>query len=105
MFDSEPGAVVVPNQNLKPEYAYGADLGIELNFDNTFVLDISNYYTYVDNALVRRNYNLNGETQIFYDGELSNVQAIQNASKAWIYGFEMGFKMGYFKQIKINVSV
>ncbi|MDD7887138.1 TonB-dependent siderophore receptor [Flavivirga sp. 57AJ16] len=92
VFDSEPGSVVVPNENLKPEYAYGGELGVELDFDKKIVLDISTYYTYLNNALVRRDYSLNGNTEIVYDGELSNVQAIQNASKAWIYGFEVGLK-------------
>ena len=31
VFDSEPGSVVVPNQNLNPEYAYGGELGLSLN--------------------------------------------------------------------------
>ncbi|GAA4268608.1 TonB-dependent receptor plug domain-containing protein [Hyunsoonleella aestuarii] len=91
VFDSGPGSVVVPNESLKPEYAYGGEIGIKLNFKKV-TLDMSSYYTYLDNALVRRDYNLNGETTILYDGELSNVQAIQNASKAWIYGFEIGLK-------------
>ena len=92
VFDSEPGAVVVPNENLRPEYAYGGEVGLKLNFNNTFFIDLSTYYTYLDNALVRRNYTLNGRNEIVYDGELSTVQAIQNASKAWIYGFEAGLK-------------
>lgn len=92
VFDSEPGAVVVPNQNLKPEYAYGGELGLKLNFNQKFILDLATYYTYLDNALVRRDYTLNGESEIIYNGELSQVQAIQNASKAWIYGFEIGLK-------------
>ncbi|MDO5978643.1 TonB-dependent receptor plug domain-containing protein [Flavivirga spongiicola] len=90
VFDSEPGSVVVPNENLKPEYAYGGELGLKLDFNKKIILDMGTYYTYLDNALVRRDYNLNGNTEIIYDGELSNVQAIQNASKAWIYGFEVG---------------
>ncbi len=93
VFDSEPGSVVVPNENLRPEYAYGGELGVKLNFDKKLIIDMSTYYTYLDNALVRRDFTLNGESQIIYDGELSNVQAIQNASKAWIYGFEVGLKM------------
>ena len=92
VFDSEPGSVVVPNENLKPEYAYGGELGLKLDFNKKLVLDMGTYYTYLDNALVRRDYNLNGNTEIIYDGELSNIQAIQNASKAWIYGFEVGLK-------------
>lgn len=102
VFDSEPGSVVVPNENLKPEYSYGGELGLKLNFDDKFVLDLNTYYTYLDNALVRRDFTLNGETEIWYDNELSTVQAIQNASKAWIYGFEVGFK--YAISNKINLT-
>ena len=102
VFDSEPGSVVVPNENLKPEYAYGGELGLKLDFSNKLVLDMSTYYTYLDNALVRRDFTLNGETEIMYDGELSNVQAIQNASKAWIYGFEVGLKLMFTKQLKLT---
>ncbi|MEP1487928.1 MAG: TonB-dependent receptor [Algibacter sp.] len=102
VFDSEPGSVVVPNENLKPEYAYGGELGLKLSFDRAFFLDMSTYYTYLDNALVRRDYSLNGETEILYDGEISNVQAIQNASKAWIYGFEVGLKWSISNQFKLT---
>lgn len=102
VFDSEPGSVVVPNNNLRPEYAYGGELGLKLNFNDKLILDTSTYYTYLDNALVRRDYSINGENEIIYDGELSNVQAIQNASKAWIYGFEVGLKMPVTKSLNLT---
>ena len=102
VFDSEPGSVVVPNNDLRPEYAYGGELGLKLNFDDKLILDMSTYYTYLDNALVRRDYSLNGATEIIYDGGLSNVQAMQNASKAWIYGFEVGLKMPITKQLDVT---
>ncbi|MDC1276902.1 TonB-dependent receptor [Algibacter sp.] len=102
VFDSEPGSVVVPNNDLRPEYAYGGELGLKLNFDDKLIVDMSTYYTYLDNALVRRDYSLNGATEIIYDGELSNVQAMQNASKAWIYGFEVGLKMPITKQLDVT---
>ena len=102
VFDSEPGSVVVPNEFLKPEYAYGGDVGLKLNFNNTLVFDFNTYYTYLDNALVRRDYNLNGATEIVYDGELSNVQAMQNAAKAWVYGFEAGMALNFSKQVKLT---
>ncbi|MDT0557800.1 TonB-dependent receptor [Ichthyenterobacterium sp. W332] len=92
VFDSEPGSVVVPNDDLRPEYSVGGDLGLQLNL-NTVKLDFNTYYTFLDNALIRRDFNLNGETQIIYNGELSNVQAIQNASKTWIYGFEAAIEV------------
>ncbi len=102
VFDSEPGSVVVPNQNLKPEYAYGADLGLKLNFEDALIFDFSTYYTYLDNALVRRDYTLNGVNKILYDGELSRVQAIQNASKARIHGFEAGMQLKINKYLKLT---
>nr|WP_317047281.1 TonB-dependent receptor [Hanstruepera neustonica] len=102
VFDSEPGSVVVPNDNLNPEYAYGGELGLLLNFNDTFILDLATYYTFLDNALVRRDYAINGETEIMYDGELSNIQAIQNASKAWIYGFEVGLKVNFSQNVKLT---
>ncbi|OIQ29936.1 MAG: TonB-dependent receptor [Bacteroidetes bacterium MedPE-SWsnd-G2] len=102
VFDSEPGSVVVPNPNLKSEYAYGGELGLGLNFNDFIVFDLSTYYTFLDNALVRRDYQLNGEPSVIYDGEVSNVQAIQNASKAWIYGFEAGMMINFSKAFKFT---
>jgi len=102
VFDSEPGSVVVPNPNLKPEYAYGGELGLKLNFDDALILDMATYYTFLDNALIRRDFTLNGESEIVYDGELSNVQAIQNASKQWIYGFEVGVLLNISENLKFK---
>ncbi|WP_296384134.1 TonB-dependent receptor [Winogradskyella sp.] len=102
VFDSEPGSVVVPNKALKAEYAYGGELGLKLNFDDKVILDLATYYTFLDNALIRRDFEINGETEIVYDGELSTVQAIQNASKAWIYGFEAGIEVNLTDQLKLR---
>ncbi|WP_179374888.1 TonB-dependent receptor plug domain-containing protein [Winogradskyella wichelsiae] len=102
VFDSEPGAVVVPNKDLKAEYAYGVELGLKLDFNNKIILDLATYYTFLDDALIRRAYELNGETELLYDGELSTVQAMQNASKAWIYGFEAGLEVNFNKDLKLR---
>ena len=102
VFDSEPGAVVVPNKDLEAEYSYGGELGLKLNFSDKVILDMATYYTFLDNALIRRDFEINGETEILYDGELSTVQAIQNASKAWIYGFEVGMEINFTTQLKLR---
>ena len=77
IFDSEPGAIVVPNPDLKGEYAYNADFGIAKMFGDFLKVDFTAYYTLLTNALVRRDYTLDGQDSIYYDGELSKVQAIQ----------------------------
>ena len=90
IFDSEPGSVVVPNPELEPEYAYNVDFGIQKNFNDKVVVKGATFYTYLVDALVRRDFTFNGASEIIYNGELSNVQAIQNAAKAYVYGFEFG---------------
>ena len=92
VFDSEPGSVVVPNPDLEPEYAYNMELGIQKNFADKVVIKGATFYTYLVDALVRRAFEFNGQSQIEYNGELSDVQAIQNAAKAYVYGFELGLE-------------
>ena len=92
VFDSEPGSVVVPNPDLEPEYAYNVELGIQKNLKDKVVIKGAAFYTYLVDALVRRDYQFNGQSQIEYNGELSNVQAMQNAAKAYVYGFEFGLE-------------
>lgn len=92
VFDSEPGAVVVPNPDLKPEYAYNAELDVAKVWAERLKIDVCAYYTLLDQAMVRRNYTLNGQDSIVYDGELSQVQAIQNAAQARVYGLQAGLE-------------
>ncbi|GAB2486768.1 TonB-dependent receptor [Algoriphagus taiwanensis] len=92
IFDSEPGAVVVPNPDLKPEYAYNFELNLNKHFQNKLKIDLTGFVTYLDNALVRRPFELNGEDEIIYEGELSQVLAIQNAAFTEVYGIQAGFE-------------
>lgn len=93
IFDSEPGAVVLPNPDLKPEYAWNAELGITRIFDDKAKFDVTGYYTLLQNAMVRRDYSLNGQDSIMYDGEMSRIQAIQNAANAYVYGIQFGLEI------------
>lgn len=90
VFDSEPGAVVIPNPDLEPEYSYNADVGVAKIFEGMFKIDATAYYTILSNALVRRDFTLNGQDSVMYDGVLSQVQAIQNAAEARVYGIQFG---------------
>ncbi len=93
VFDSEPGKVTVPNPDLKAEYAYSADLNLTKVVGNFLKIDLSSYYTSLTNAMVRRDYTLNGLEYIMYEGELSRVQAIQNAAVANVYGVQIGVEL------------
>lgn len=93
VFDSAPGSVVIPNPSLKAEYAYNAEIGLAKTIGNAVKVDVTGYYTLLDNALVRRNFTLNGRDSIVYNGELSQVQAIQNAAQATVYGVQAGLEI------------
>ncbi|WP_188463500.1 TonB-dependent receptor domain-containing protein [Marivirga lumbricoides] len=95
VFDSEQGAVTVPNPELKAEYAYNVDAGIAKVFGDVAKVDITGYYTLLNNALVRRNFQLNGRDSILYDGVQSQVQAIQNAAMARVYGIQAGLELKF----------
>lgn len=87
VFDSEPGNVVVPNPDLRAEYAYNMDIGIVRTFGGSVKMALTGFYTLLDNAMVRRDFTFNGQDSIMYDGELSKVQALVNTGTAYLYGF------------------
>jgi hemoglobin/transferrin/lactoferrin receptor protein len=93
VFDSEPGKVTVPNPGLKAEYAYSAEAGVAKVFGEVLKLDITAYYSWLENAMVRRDYQLNGRDSILYQGEMSRVQAILNAANANVYGLQAGLEV------------
>lgn len=93
VFDSEPGAVDVPNPDLDAEYAYNFDFGLTKIFGDLMRLDLVGYYTNLQNAMVRRDFTLGGLEYIMYDGVLSRVQAIQNAAVANVYGIQAGLEV------------
>lgn len=92
VFDSEPGNVVVPNPNLKPEYARNIEIGIVRSFAGKASIEISAFYTKLKDAMVRRDFILNGKDSILYDGTLSKVEALVNADAADIYGGTVAFE-------------
>ncbi len=86
IFDSAPSIVVVPNADLTSEYVYSADISVKQSWNN-LTLEGSAYFTYMDNAMVRRPFTLNGNDTLEYLGVPSRVNAIQNAAYARISGF------------------
>jgi len=93
VFDSEPGSVVVPNPDLQSEYAYNVEAGIAKVFGDDVKVDVTGFYTILNDAMVRRNYTLNGQDSILYDGEMSQVQAVQNAAVATVYGVQASIEV------------
>lgn len=105
IFDSEPGSVIVPNPGLKAEHAYNSDLGLAKSFGDFLKVDVTFFYTWLDNAMARRDYSFNGREQIIYDGELSDVQALQNVSSARIWGIQGGIEALLHPTLKLTSRI
>jgi len=97
VFDSEPGAVIVPNPQLKPEYAYSMEAGVEKTFKEKVRVRVNAYHVLLDDAMVRRPFTINGADSIEYEGDPSRVDAIQNAAQARVVGFTLGVDAKLFK--------
>ncbi|MFT6872255.1 MAG: hemoglobin/transferrin/lactoferrin receptor protein [Roseivirga sp.] len=104
VFDSEPGTVVVPNPDLKPETSYNVEYGISRQINNKLKIEFVNYFSFLRNALVRRPFTFDGESQIIYDGLLSNVFAEVNVGEAFIWGFSFNLSAELFKNITLKSS-
>ena len=88
VFESVQGSVVVPNPNLKAEYAYNGEFGISRVLSEGLSLQATAYYTLLKNALTVGTGTFNGQDSVLYDGQLSQVMTTTNAGKAYVYGFE-----------------
>lgn len=107
VFDSEPGNVVVPNPDLKPEYTRGLELDIIKSYMHKARFELNIFYTYLKDAMVRRDFTLNGQDSIMYDGEMSKVEALVNAQSANIYGgsFTVEYLFNNFFRTRHNITV
>lgn len=105
VFESTPGNVMVPNPDLKPEYARNVEIGIIRRFQKVAKLELDAFYTFLNDAMVRSDFNFNGLDSIQYDGSLSKVEAIVNADYANLYGGSFSMELFFTPQISMKNSL
>lgn len=86
VFDSQPGMVVMPNPDIKPEKTLG--LNLTATFLNTDVLkwEAGLFGTYMFDAISLGRSSINGQDEIMYDGEMSEVYTSRNNRLAYVLG-------------------
>jgi len=94
--------VTVPNPDLSPEYTYNAEIGIHRFIEDYMKIQLVGFYTYLDDAIVRTGYQLNGEDSLYYDGDLYRITANYNAGQAYIYGISFGLNAKLNKNISLK---
>ncbi|MFM1808062.1 MAG: hypothetical protein RLZZ242_787 [Bacteroidota bacterium] len=90
VFDSEPGSVVVPNPSLASEKAITTEFGVRRRWGRKLWIDGSFFHSRLNDALIRRPFTFQGQSQLMYRGVLSDVLAIQNGASAEVLGAELG---------------
>lgn len=89
VFESTSGNLIVPNEDLKPEYTFNGEVGISQRFGGWLNAQATGYYTLYRNALSVGDFTYQGQNSVFYNGTMSKVVAIQNNSEAYMYGLEL----------------
>jgi hemoglobin/transferrin/lactoferrin receptor protein len=105
VFDSNANTMIVPNANLKPEYAYNFEMSISKIFEKKYKFDFTAFYTILENALVTTNFKFNNQDTVVIDGVTKRVQAVQNKDRAYIYGFTAGVQFDFNKNISFKSIV
>ena len=89
--------ITVPNNELKPEYAWNAELGISYSINEAIKIHTSLFSTWLSDAITRKPYAINGETTLLYDDETYTMITNINANKALIKGVSLSiFGEWYF---------
>lgn len=98
--------VTVPNVNLRPEHAYNAEIGIQkyLN-DRKFRVGFNMYYTLLSRYIYREAFQLKGNSQILFDGELGNIVANVNKGNAYITGLTASYQGKLNKSFTTSGSI
>ena len=100
------GFVIVPNDQLKPEYVYSGELSASKDLLNEKVkLKAGGFYSFITDAIVPRPYQLNGEDSLFIDGENARIETNVNAKEAFIYGAFFTFNAQFNQHFSASGSI
>jgi len=93
---------LIPNPKLRPEYAYNAELNLNKEFLDLIKVNVTGFYTWLDKAMVRRPTSLNGQSEMIYDGELSQLFSIQNAAFVEVLGIQAGMELALSPRLSLS---
>ncbi len=104
-FDLDNGSTVIPNPELQSEYLTSIEVGVQHRVKESYEVELVAYYSYLDNAIDRRPTTLNGQDSVLVNGELLEVQSVQNLGGAYIYGVSGTFAADLNKNWNVKTTV
>ncbi|MDE7160979.1 MAG: TonB-dependent receptor [Muribaculaceae bacterium] len=105
VFDSQPGMVVMPNPDVRPEKTITANLTASFMRNNVVEWDASVFGTYLFDAIALSRSTFDGKDRVEYDGELSDVYSNRNNRLAYILGFTTGVLWHIDRNFKADGTV
>ncbi len=104
VFDSQPGSVIVPNPDIKPEKTYNLDLSVTYQIADRLRWETSGWLTAFRDAIVTDVFQFGGQDSILYDQVMSRVLANQNKRNARIFGFSSNLDADLHKKLAAYAS-
>lgn len=105
VFDSNPGILIVPNLDVRPEYALSGELNFEGTFGRIFTLQANVYGTWVPGLIAVLPSQYNGMDSVLYDGVMSKVFTYSNAADGYIAGGFLGFRLNPVRWMVLSGKV
>ena len=106
------GILSVPNQSLKPEFAYSSEINFsKFSSDKKNVFSVNLYYTHIENHIVRDYYSILNDlttidpTTILYNSEEVKTMANINYGNAYIFGGSFDAQSSILKNLFFKASI
>jgi hemoglobin/transferrin/lactoferrin receptor protein len=99
--DFQRRLAIIPNPDLKPEYAYTAEFGISTTVRKRIKFEITGFYTLVTNLITTQKIQVNGSDSILFNGIQSRATQNQNIQQAYVTGLSALLSADITKNILI----
>ena len=103
-FESTPGRLTVPNAGLRPEYVYHGEAGFVQQITDALRIEGGCFFTWLDDAIVRRPFRFNGRDSLDFQGSRLAVEALRNAASARVWGGELSASARLLKGLTLRVD-
>jgi len=101
VFSKDDINVLVPNENLEPEYTHNLEVSVNHKYS---LLNITAqlFYTQILNAIKKQYGTINSLDSIFYDGKMMRIQMNKNIDQATITGISLSAKLSVNEKLLIT---
>lgn len=99
--DFQRRLAIIPNPDLKPEYAYTAEFGVSTAIRKRIRFETTGYYTMVTNLITTQKIQVNGSDSILFNGIQARATQNQNVQLAYVTGLSATIAADITKHIVV----